>query len=483
MSGKFRTFRRRQSHARHYAHGSGDWMRGGYAAWGRNSEYTIAPWIKPDFARRMDLRGRALANLRSTYHACPQVELSVLLSSIQASHEGFSRLHLAAPSGMMMTHPFADRRALSMGLGIDLRVRPQPGGRQKPILAAAMRDILPECILNRPLKGHFNESYYIGLSRNLPYLEALVEQAPVDDLGFLDKASLLDCVQRAALGNARDATAMLHFEGDALAPPVDTATRDAAALPIEFAAAGACRRRGNGGPGLIGRKSLMTAAMTSALPQSSIETLSAPTWRMWAIFSVYRWRILPTYALFSLENLLRLAQPLVLGWAIDDLLRSSLWGLAIFFAQHGSYVALGVARRINDTRCFTRIQADLAARLVLDQRGCQVEVSTRGGPLGPVARDGRLFRARRGNRALCSLLGHRRARDAVLGGLGACAVVSRFAAASVPAQPVDGPSAHSQRPPQRPVGTRGGDHRARPAGRGARPFRGRSALAHQAFGP
>jgi asparagine synthase (glutamine-hydrolysing) len=192
--------------------GMGNWMRGGYAAWGRNSQWTIAPWIRPDFARRMDLRGRALANFRRTYHACRPVEMSLALYSTRVCQEGFSRLHLAAPHGMMVTHPFFDRRAFSLGLGIRSRVRPEPG-RQKPILAAAMRGILPDCILNRPLKGHFNESYYIGLSRNLPYLEALVEQAPVDDLGFLDKASLIDCVQRAALGNSGDAGAMLQFEG------------------------------------------------------------------------------------------------------------------------------------------------------------------------------------------------------------------------------------------------------------------------------
>jgi ABC-type multidrug transport system fused ATPase/permease subunit len=96
---------------------------------------------------------------------------------------------------------------------------------------------------------------------------------------------------------------------------------------------------------------------------------------MWSIFSAYRWRILPTYALFTLENLLRLAQPLVMGWAVHDLLRSSMYGLAIFFGQHALYLALGAARRVNDTRCFTRIHADLAAGLVLDQRRRQVEVS------------------------------------------------------------------------------------------------------------
>jgi ABC-type multidrug transport system fused ATPase/permease subunit len=119
----------------------------------------------------------------------------------------------------------------------------------------------------------------------------------------------------------------------------------------------------------------MTAATTRALPQSSSAALSGPTSMMWSIFSAYRWRILATYALFNLENLLRVAQPLVLGWAIHDLLRSSVCGLAIFFGQHVLYMALGAARRVNDTRCFTRIHADLAAGLVLDQRRRQVEVS------------------------------------------------------------------------------------------------------------
>lgn len=119
----------------------------------------------------------------------------------------------------------------------------------------------------------------------------------------------------------------------------------------------------------------MTAATTCALPQGSIATSSGSTSRMWSIFSAYRWRILATYALFSVENLLRLAQPMALGWAIHDLLRSSMIGLAIFFGQHVLYIALGAVRRLNDTRCFTRIHADLAAGLVLDQRCRRVEVS------------------------------------------------------------------------------------------------------------
>lgn len=193
--------------------GVGNWLRGGHASWGRNTEWTIAPWIRPDFAGRMDLRARSVANIRRTFYACRSVGLSQLLLGIRAYCGGqFNRVYLAAPHGMMVTHPFLDQRVLSLGVGTRSRLRPQPGG-QKPVLAAAMRGILPDCILNRPFKGHFNEAYYTGLSRNLRSLEALVEQAPVDDLGFLDKAVLLDCLQRAALGNAGDAGALLPLNG------------------------------------------------------------------------------------------------------------------------------------------------------------------------------------------------------------------------------------------------------------------------------
>jgi asparagine synthase (glutamine-hydrolysing) len=135
--------------------GVGNWLRGGYARWGQNTEWTIAPWIRPDFARRMDLRERSLDNLRRSFYACRPVRLSVALSSIRMYQDRFSRMNLAAPHGIVLTHPFLDPRVFSLGLGALTRVRPEPGA-QKPVLAAAMRGILPECILNRPSKGHFN---------------------------------------------------------------------------------------------------------------------------------------------------------------------------------------------------------------------------------------------------------------------------------------------------------------------------------------
>lgn len=93
------------------------------------------------------------------------------------------------------------------------------------------------------------------------------------------------------------------------------------------------------------------------------------------LFRTYRWQILVTYALFAAENLLRLAQPLLLGWAVNDLLASSCRGALLFSAQHAAFVLTGVCRRRYDARVYRRIYAGLAARLVQEQRGCGVAVT------------------------------------------------------------------------------------------------------------
>ncbi len=97
---------------------------------------------------------------------------------------------------------------------------------------------------------------------------------------------------------------------------------------------------------------------------------------LWGLFRTFRGRILTTYALFNLENLLLLAQPYCLGLAITGLLAGSPRGLMLLAAQHFGWAAIGSARRVFDTRIFTGIYSDLAARVVLSQRARAVEVSS-----------------------------------------------------------------------------------------------------------
>jgi asparagine synthase (glutamine-hydrolysing) len=106
---------------------------------------------------------------------------------------------LAADLGIHMAHPFLDPRVVCLALGAQLRLRAAPGAR-KPILVEATRGLLPEPIRTRRVKGHFGEACYLGLARNLPRLEALVEAAADEALAIVDRPALLDCLHRAALG-------------------------------------------------------------------------------------------------------------------------------------------------------------------------------------------------------------------------------------------------------------------------------------------
>lgn len=94
-----------------------------------------------------------------------------------------------------------------------------------------------------------------------------------------------------------------------------------------------------------------------------------------ALFRAHRLRLLFTYGLFTIENALRLAEPTVLGMAINDWLRSSASGLGLFLVIAISRIAVRVVRDMFDTRCFTAIYSDLATRLVTIQRRRNVEVS------------------------------------------------------------------------------------------------------------
>ena len=73
---------------------------------------------------------------------------------------------------------------------------------------------------------------------------------------------------------------------------------------------------------------------------------------------------------------MRLTQPLLIGWAINDLLHSSFIGLAVFAVGQVAHMAIRVGRQMYDTRAFTGIYSEKAGELVLGQRAENVEVST-----------------------------------------------------------------------------------------------------------
>ncbi|WP_146003847.1 asparagine synthase-related protein [Fischerella thermalis] len=168
------------------------------------NDWSIPPWIRQDFAQRYALQSRTKENARNTYRLCEQVGLSITLNAIDSRPGDVLRWAVAATLGIAITHPFLDSRVLALGLGIQKRIPPQPG-RMKPILGEAMRDLLPRQITQRKRKGHFNEVYYLGLTKNLQLLEEMLKISPIDELGIFDQNILIQALHEASLGvaNAR----------------------------------------------------------------------------------------------------------------------------------------------------------------------------------------------------------------------------------------------------------------------------------------
>lgn len=123
-----------------------------------------------------------------------------------------------------------------------------------------------------------------------------------------------------------------------------------------------------------GRKGSSLLPADPEMPEAERAAETAPI-SLRTLFWANRRRMLLTYGLFNIENLLRLAQPFVLGWAINDLLRGATFGLWLFVAQHLAHLAIGTFRQMYDTRAFTGIYTDLATRLVVDQRRRAIDVS------------------------------------------------------------------------------------------------------------
>lgn len=95
--------------------------------------------------------------------------------------------------------------------------------------------------------------------------------------------------------------------------------------------------------------------------QSASQTLKA-------IAKAYPGKLSGTLSLVALENALLLAYPLFAGFAVDAIIRGDTSNALLYAAVVLGFWVVGAARRALDTRTFTRIYADLAVPVILNQR-------------------------------------------------------------------------------------------------------------------
>lgn len=86
----------------------------------------------------------------------------------------------------------------------------------------------------------------------------------------------------------------------------------------------------------------------------------------------HRKRLLGTFSLVGLENLLMLVYPVFGGWAINAVIAGKVWQALLYALVVLLMWLVGAARRITDTHTFTRIYTEIAVPVVLEQRQRQV---------------------------------------------------------------------------------------------------------------
>jgi len=88
-----------------------------------------------------------------------------------------------------------------------------------------------------------------------------------------------------------------------------------------------------------------------------------------AIFRKNRWPIIGTFSLLGIENLLQVAEPLVLGLAINALIAQDWGGFVLLCVLEGVILLIGVLRRLYDTRVYAKIYAQVGGDVVAREQG------------------------------------------------------------------------------------------------------------------
>lgn len=99
--------------------------------------------------------------------------------------------------GVPAEFPFFDRAVLEAALAIRPWERTGPW-RPKPLLRAAVSGVVPERLLTRRTKAHYNDDIYQGWRANRHRVAALFENSRLAELGLIDTAVLRRCLDSFA---------------------------------------------------------------------------------------------------------------------------------------------------------------------------------------------------------------------------------------------------------------------------------------------
>ncbi|MFJ2768434.1 asparagine synthase-related protein [Streptomyces sp. NPDC087300] len=162
-------------------------------AWG--VDLRIPPWATPDAVHAVrDLLHEAAGSADTAEPLAAERGQHAALACVRTGGRGLRQLdQVTSARGLPHAGPYLDDAVIEAALAIRVSERSTPG-RYKPVLAAAMRDIVPADVLGRRTKGEYSADFHTGLRHNRAALVGLFEGSWLARAGLIDDAAV-----RAAL--------------------------------------------------------------------------------------------------------------------------------------------------------------------------------------------------------------------------------------------------------------------------------------------
>ncbi len=173
----------------------------------RQSDMTPAPWLETNFVEKTNLRQRLLLPKDPLGYRLPSSRMQAsriffIISSIASGnyweHAAFER-----------TYPFLHRPLVEFLMAIPFEQKLRPG-ETRSLMRRALKDLVPNKILQRRSKGVVGEAFCRGLDKEWHVLRPMLMNARVCSRGYVNQEALITAVNLARHGKTYDISTLLQ---------------------------------------------------------------------------------------------------------------------------------------------------------------------------------------------------------------------------------------------------------------------------------
>ncbi len=171
------------------------------------SRIETPPWLNSTFIKRTSLRERLLLppdplGYRLPSRKIQSSKLHFIVSSI-ASGEYWES------SPFEMSYPFLHRPLVEFLLAIPFEQKLRPG-ETRSLMRRALRDVLPQKILQRRSKGITGETLCRGIAKEWQTLKLMLDKAHILERGYVNQKALIAALDLARHGRELNIVALLE---------------------------------------------------------------------------------------------------------------------------------------------------------------------------------------------------------------------------------------------------------------------------------